>query len=189
MGTRQSKNSTGRKATEAKTGTATPNTISKATPPSAPAPTPAETTVPTSSVVDVRDLSVAELRLLLTEAKTREAPAKAAAKGQAKLAKLRTYAVRQRAWAESQTAKASTACDRADKAEAALATYEAKLGIDPATEAEIAATLAALIASGRVVQVDSSSLVGPEPEGTEAETAVADVETAKTDDKADSAAA
>lgn len=100
-------------------------------------------------------LDSASLKDLLAALKARRADAKEErelATATAKLADLRTYAVRQAAWAAKARRHAAASLRKARKAAAALATLEAKLGIAPATEAEVAATLARLIADGRVAQ-------------------------------------
>ena len=112
-----------------------------------------------------------------------EKATKATDKAAAKLGGLRTYAVRQRAWADKAAAQAEKAADKADIADAKLDKLEKRLGVDPATDEEIAATLAELVASGRVAQLtiaevtaDAEPVGGPDAAAaSEADTKLAKV--------------
>ena len=110
------------------------------------------------------DLTLTELRLLVSERKAETAGADAVGRGQAKLAKLRTFAIRQRAWADAATAKACKANDKAETAEIALTVYEGKLGVEPMDQAAIDATLTELQSTGRIAQVTSDEAHELEPQ-------------------------
>ena len=66
------------------------------------------------------DLTLTELRLLVSERKAETAGADAVGRGHAKLAKLRTFAIRQRAWGDAATAKGCKANDKAETAEISM---------------------------------------------------------------------
>ena len=110
------------------------------------------------------ELTLTELRLLVSAKKAETAGADAVERGQAKLSKLRTYAIRQRAWADAATAKAVKANDKAEDAEISLKKYEGKLGVEPMDQAAIDATLAELQSTGRIAQVTSDETHELEPQ-------------------------
>lgn len=123
----------------------------------------AETTAPVEGVLTPEikallakspsELTIKELRTVIKFKQGDKIVAGAKERGKAKLAKLRTYAIRQRAWADAQTERAVKSEGKAIVAEAALSGYEKKLGVEPMDQEAIDATLAELMAAGKVAQV------------------------------------
>lgn len=115
------------------------------------------------------DMTIKELRILVKYKQGGEVKINAAERGKNKLAKMRTYAIRQRAWANGQTAKATASENKAIIAEVKLAEYEQKIGVKTLTQEEIDAALKELMAAGRIAQVASNKVLEPNSEDEPAE--------------------